>query len=76
MSALCVLDGGDPGNFFAADLFCSKPASANATTPTSRRTGHAARQMLVIGEPASHQFAAALWTVSLNHKAHAPKDFL
>lgn len=60
--------GMGPGTGAFTDLLCSKPASTNAATPARSCFLHASGHWFLIGAPGSHQFATAMWTLSLNHK--------
>ena len=72
--------GGGFRAFAVADLLRSELAPANAATP-ARRCGVCDHwHSLLIGALGSHQFAIALWTLSLNHSLaeetspHDPED--
>jgi len=65
---LCVLNGGRFRTLAVADLLSGDLASAHAATPAWRCGLRDEWHWLLISAPGSHQFAIAVWTLSLNHK--------
>lgn len=54
--------------FAVTDLLSGELASTNAATPGRRCWLRDHAHWFLSGAPSSHQFAIAVWTLSLNHK--------
>ena len=67
--SLGVLDDSGSYAIAFADLLYGELAPANAASPARRRHMRDSGHWTLIGAPGSHQFATALRTLSLNHKA-------
>lgn len=65
---LHALNGRGFRPFAVADLLGTKLSSANAATPAWRCEFPKHQRWLRVGASGSHQFATAVWTLSLNHK--------